>query len=156
MTETGNVTDSSQLGEVRRRRAGLRRTMTGLEEAASAPLAGRAHEWRQELIPHVEALQVAWESHVSATEGPGGLWEDIRNDAPRLVGDLRRLVREHETLAVEIQDLLHDLHEAHDDEAQLTSARERTNYLLTQLTRHRQRGADLIYEAYQHDVGGNG
>ena len=26
--------------------------------------------------------------------------------------------------------------------------------LLGQLTRHRQRGADLIYEAYQVDIGG--
>ncbi len=130
--------------------------MTGVEEALSAALVGRGAEWRANLLPHVDDLRAAWASHVSGTEGPGGLWEQIRTDAPRLLGGLRRLGREHELLAAEAAAVHDDLTAAGDDEAKLATVRERANALLNQLARHRQRGADLIYEAYEHDIGGHG
>jgi hypothetical protein len=156
MQKPGNVIESAQLAEVGKRRAGLRRTMTAVEEAASAALAGRPGEWRAKLAPYVDDLQAAWASHVGGTEGPDGLWEQIRTDAPRLNGQLARLGREHRTLTAEVEALRQDLADAGQDEPHLASARERVTSLLVQLTRHRQRGADLIYEAYQRDVGGNG
>jgi hypothetical protein len=82
------------------------------------------------------------------------LWEQIRTDAPRLDGKLRRLGREHLSLSAEIDGLFEELAIA-DDEPRLLGLRERVTALLAQLARHRQRGADLIYEAYQRDVGGN-
>lgn len=154
MQEIENAAESAQLGEVRQRRAGLRRTMTAVDEATSAALVGRPGEWRATLLPQVDDLREAWASHVSGTEGPGGLWEQIRTDAPRLDGELRRLHREHESMAADIAELRHDLADAGDDESRLTSVRERATALLVRLARHRQRGADLIYEAYQRDVGG--
>src|SRR5689334_13499747 len=156
MQGSDNFTEPSQLQEVGRRRAGLRRTMTEVEEATSAALAGREREWRAGLLPHVEDLHQAWNLHVSGTEGPGGLWEQIRTDAPRLEGELRRLGREHAALTTEVELLRQDLLNAGEDEPRLAGVRERTNALLVQLARHRQRGADLIYDAYQHDVGGRG
>jgi seryl-tRNA synthetase len=130
--------------------------MTGLEVATSAALGGRAPEWRAQLQPRVDDLREAWAAHVSGTEGPGGLWEQIRTDAPRLDGNLRRLRREHEALAAEVEALSKELSNAGDDEARLTRVRERVTALLIELVRHRQRGADLIYEAYERDVGGHG
>jgi hypothetical protein len=156
MQETENAVETSQLIEVRRRRVGLRHTMTAVEEAASSALAGRATEWRPKLLTQVDDLRVAWESHVSGTEGPGGLWEQIRTDAPRLDGHLRRLRREHVELTTEMGVLHQDLMAAGDDDTlHLSDVRERVVALLVKLARHRQRGADLIYEAYQHDVGGS-
>jgi hypothetical protein len=154
MQGSENETEPSQLEEVRQRRAGLRRPMTEVDEATSAALAGRPGEWRAKLLPHIEDLQEAWASHVSGTEGPGGLWEQIRTDAPRLDGELHRLGREHVALATEVEALRQDLTAADDDESRLASLRERATGLLARLARHRQRGADLIYEAYKHDVGG--
>ena len=151
-----HVTEPAQLKEIGKRRAGLRRTMTEVEEAASAALAGRPRDWCVKLSPHIDDLREAWASHVSGTEGSGGLWEQIRTDAPRLNGALHRLGREHEHLTSEVEALRQDLADAGDDEAHLANARERVTALLVQLTRHRQRGADLIYEAYERDVGGNG
>src|ERR1700712_3908662 len=75
--------DETSLDEVRRRRVGLRRAMNRVEEATSAALAGRPDEWRTRLAPEIDELRDAWELHVSGTEGPGGLWEQIRADAPR-------------------------------------------------------------------------
>jgi hypothetical protein len=156
MQDSENVTEPAQLREVGRRRAGLRRTMTEVDEAASAALAGRPEEWRSSLSPHIDDLRAAWASHVSGTEGPDGLWEQIRTDAPRLNGALNRLGREHKTLTSEVEALAQHLAAAGDDESQLAHAREQVTALLVHMTRHRQRGADLIYEAYEHDVGGNG
>ena len=39
-------------------------------------------------------------------------------------------------------------------ETDVDDLRERATGLLGHLVRHRQRGADLIYEAYQTDIGG--
>jgi hypothetical protein len=146
--------NGTHLELVRQRRAGLRRTMTAFEVAASAPLTGRAEQWRAEMLAHVDNLREAWSAHVSGTEGPGGLWEQIRTDEPRLDGALRRLGREHEALAAEVESLHQELADGGEDEARLATARQRATALLNRLARHRQRGADLIYEAYQRDVGG--
>lgn len=143
------------LEQVRERRAGLRRTMTEVEVATAAALGGRPDQWRAQLLTRTDDLRDAWSAHVRGTEGPGGLWEQIRTDAPRLDGALRRLGREHEGLAADIEALRQELAAAGDDEPRLASLRERVTALLARLARHRQRGADLIYEAYQRDVGGN-
>jgi hypothetical protein len=156
MHESENITEPVQLENVRQRRAGLRLTMTEVEEATSAALAGRPDEWRSKLLPCMDNLRDAWALHVSGTEGPGGLWEQIRTDAPRLDGELRRLRREHEARAADVAALRRDLADAGDDESRLDEVRERVTALLDRLARHRQRGADLIYEAYQRDVGGTG
>jgi hypothetical protein len=156
MEKSQDADDAPRLTEIRRRRLGLRRAMTDTEEAASAPLVGRPDEWGSRLVPAVDGLRDAWRVHVSGTEGPSGLWEQIRNDAPRLDGNLRRLRRDHEQLSLQIDALCHDLADAEGDAARLIDARERVIAVLGQLARHRQRGADLIYEAYQHDIGGAG
>jgi hypothetical protein len=128
--------------------------MAQVEEASAAALAGRESEWRANLIPCLESLRVAWASHVSGTEGPDGLWEQIRNEAPRLDGKLRVLGSAHVALTGEIDNIVQMLANANANS--LGSVRERVTALLVQLTRHRQQGADLIYEAYERDVGGNG
>jgi hypothetical protein len=155
MRGTEDATESRDLEGVRRRRAGLRRTMTAFEVATAAALVGRPQEWRTELLGHVDDLRKAWQSHVSGTEGPGGLWEQIRTDAPRLDGGIRRLRREHELMTAEVDGLRQALVDADEDEARLAGVRERATTLLQKLARHRQRGADLIFEAYQRDIGGN-
>jgi hypothetical protein len=155
MPEVENQAGASPLEQVRHRRAGLRRTMTEVEVATAAALDGRAEPWRVRVLTCLDDLREAWVAHVNGTEGPGGLWEQIREDAPRLDGKLRGLRREHEALSGEIDGLRKDLAEAADDESGLADLRERSSALLLHLARHRQRGADLIYEAYQRDVGGN-
>jgi hypothetical protein len=137
MPEREDVTEPVQLADIRQRRAGLRRTMTEVEEASSAALAGRPGQWRAQLVPRVDDLREAWASHVSGTEGPGGLWEQIRADAPRLDGKLRRMGREHEALAAEVDALRQNLADAGDEEARLVGVREQATALLARLTRRR-------------------
>lgn len=156
MQQRATAVETQGLEEIRRRRVGLRRAMTEIEVATSSALTGRPGAWRAQLIPCVDMLREAWASHVDGTEGPDGLWEQLRTDAPRLDGHLRLLRREHLAVAADVEMLHRNLTDADENEAQLAAVREQVVALLNRLARHRQRGADLIYEAYQHDVGGMG
>jgi hypothetical protein len=151
-----NITEPAQLEEVLRRRADLRFAMADVQEAISADPAGNPAEWRAKLQPLVVELDESWVSHISGTEGAGGLWEEIRADAPRLDNELRRLAHEHVTMTAAVQELSRELAEAGDDVSKLGRVREQAEALLAHFTLHRQRGADLIYEAYEHDLGGHG
>lgn len=148
--------EALQLVDTRRRRVGLRNVMTQLEVASSSALTGRPEQWRAQVLPLVGVLHEAWASHVHGTEGAGGLWEQIRTDAPRLDARLRLLRREHVAVTAEVESLQRDLTDADDGEEGLGKVRERVVALLARLVRHRQRGADLIYEAYSQDIGGMG
>ena len=156
MQVSENITEPAQLEDVRRRRADLRFAMADVRQASSASVDGRAAQWSATLQPFVLELQESWRSHIDGTQGPGGLWEEIRADAPRLDNELHRLAHEHDALTAAVAELSRELSDADDDEEKLIRVREQANALLAQFTRHQQRGADLIYEAYEHDLGGHG
>jgi hypothetical protein len=146
------VAPSRELSEVRAQRSHLRRACQGLELALAAPLTGRLDEWAHHVEPAVVRIREAFAIHVSITEGRGGLFEQIRSDAPRLVPALGRLHREHRDIAAELATAQEELGTAGEDS--MAEVRERLTTLLAGLSRHRQRGADLLYEAYQVDLGG--
>ena len=77
---------------------------------------GRYQKRRRQLIA---ITSVAWASQASGTEGPDGLWDQIRTDAPRLQGKLRRLGSAQEPLTVEIARLRLGLVDADEDELKL-------------------------------------
>ncbi len=139
---------------VQARRAGLRRAMGELEKATAAPLAGRAEAWREHLVPALDALVVAWDKHVAETESEHGLFAEVRTEAPRLVPYLERLGAEHAAVRVALDGLRGEAMSQDADEQRLGAVREGVVDLLAQLVRHRQVGADLLYQAYQVDLGG--
>ncbi len=141
------------LDALRMRRAELFESMAALEQALAERAAGRLAEWTEWVNVALVALAADIRAHVAITEGAGGLHGDVVITAPRLARAVERLVAEHAV----ITDLVTDL-----------SARARTitrlqqvdeicglgDDLLTRLRKHRQRGADLVFEAYQTDIGG--
>jgi hypothetical protein len=141
------------LRTVRQRRAELRESMSALERALAAPVPGRAAAWTERVREALLALSADLRVHVEITEGPDGLYRGVLATAPRLSNAVNRLSREHGRLQELIDDLLGRVREpAAADGAAVT--RERGTALLAQLIRHRQRGADLVYEAYATDIGG--
>jgi hypothetical protein len=139
-----------QLGEVRDQRSGLRTAMIHLEDSAAAPIADRSDAWRAELDLSLAEIRSAWARHIAVTEAPDGLFEQIRTDAPQLSPRIQRLHREHEDLQSALGSITDD--QPTDPEG----ARELVIDLVAKLVRHRQHGADVIYEAYSVDVGGGG
>jgi hypothetical protein len=136
------------LEEVRRRREGVRRSIIAVEEAMSSPVGGAPDVWWKHLRARLEALQRAFAHHVEVTEADGGLFDEVVAAAPRLAHMRRQLEREH----VIITEALASLIAEGDAGAGPDRIREATLEVLGQLSRHRQRGADFVYEAFCVDV----
>jgi len=140
------------LEELRRRRVDLRESMGVLEQALAAPAPGRPGAWAAHVHGALEELSADFREHIEITEGPSGLYRGLLTTAPRLSNAVARLAREH----TQIHDLVDDLLDrtSRPDVGDVDSLRDLGMALLTSLVRHRQRGSDLVYEAYTVDIGG--
>jgi hypothetical protein len=138
---------------LRRRRAELRDSMDALEQALAAPAPRRAAAWAERVHVALVELSADLRTHVDVTEGPDGLHQAVLATAPRLSPAVDRLSREHVLLLTCVDELLEHL-DGPDPADGVAAARERGTTLLGQLVRHRQRGSDLVFEAYQADIGG--
>lgn len=136
-----------------RLRAELRGSMTALEQALAAPTPGRAGAWAERVDAALGELAADFGEHVTATEGPDGLHGAVLAAAPRLSNSVNRLVVEHAVIADLVGDLLRLVRLPVAD-GEVTAVRDLGTALLSRLARHRQQGADLIYQAYQVDLGG--
>ena len=143
----------AELDAVRVRRAELREALDAFERALAAPAAGRAVVWGEAV--HAGLLELAddFGAHVEVTEGPDGLHQSILSGDLRLANAVGALTAEHEQIAAEISELVADS-EAPVGVEDVEGLREQGTRLLGHLIRHRQRGADLIYEAFETDIGG--
>jgi hypothetical protein len=106
------------------------------------------HSWRAHVGRLLEPVRRAFAEHRAATEGASGLYAEVVHDAPRLANAVTGLVAEHHAM----EHLATVADEA--DEADAESVRQRAIEILGVLSRHRQHDADLVYEAYATDIGG--
>ncbi|MFJ8577133.1 hypothetical protein [Micromonospora sp. NPDC093277] len=120
-----------------------------LARAFAAP-AGEPR-WREGLILHLSPVRRGFAEHVRVTEGPTGLYAALIHEAPRLDRGVRRLTVEHTAITATIAALQQA---ATLPAVPAEELRERVGRLLEALDRHRRRGADLLWEAYQADLGG--
>ena len=139
----------SAVESAKTRRAGLHQVLVELEAAIAAAAPGREEAWRPTVGTALDRLAAAFTHHVTATEGPDGLFEQVRRRAPRLDGRCRRLERDHHSIVEDLTAALSSL------DGDIAETRERVLSLLARLARHRQLGADLVYEAYDVDLGGS-
>lgn len=148
--------DRHQLEAIRDRREALYEAAVGLEDALTTPI-GDGAKWRLRVAMAVEHAAVRIEDHARQTEAPGGFLEQVLAETPRLQRRVDQLKVDHERLEKEVDALRIAVTMVSDDDVadQAPALRNKAVELLGQLTRHRQRGADVIYEAYQVDIGGN-
>lgn len=142
------------LASLRRRRAELRGAMNAFERALAAPVADDPDHWADSVHTALRELASDFREHVDITEGDDGLYAELRETAPRLSDAVARLAEEH----IEIQRLIDDVQRLDDETGanrSLDRVRERGTVLLMRLVRHRQRGSDLVYDAYEVDIGGD-
>lgn len=141
------------LHRLRSRRAELRESMNALEYALAAPSAISRVRWAERVHVALVELSADMREHISITEGADGLYRELRTKAPRLADAVARLTSEHVLICDQLEDLLAHLGQDGVDH-DVGSVREQGTVLLGDLVRHRQRGSDLVYEAYQVDIGG--
>ena len=144
-----------------RLRAELRGSMAALEQALAAPAPGRGGAWAERVDAALVELAADFRAHVAVTEGPDGLHGAVLATSPRLASSVRRLVGEHAVIVGLVEDLLRRAGDAGTDAGAEAgpnpgagAIRQLGTALLGRLARHRQHGADLIYQAYQVDLGG--
>ena len=142
------------INAARKRRALLYESMCKLEGALSVPAGSAA--WLSDLSATLKAVQYALDDHIAEVESPFGIIPSIMNDAPRLIAHTQILLDDHPRLHAQAEEVAAQLDGAAptpgpDD---IGVIREAALDLLGELIRHRSLGADLVYEAYNVDIGG--
>jgi len=141
------------LDEVVRRRADLYQAILGLERAAARPAVAREDEWVEGVLGALAELEHEIADHIDITERPDGLYDEFVEAAPRLSRSVQVLREEHpdmQAAAAALRSMLEDRR----DTVSVDDARDEIAHVLGRLVKHRQHGADLLWEAYNLDTGG--
>lgn len=137
---------SPRVEKARVRRHLLGDALHGLERAVAGP--SEAGAWVDGVRAALAELRRSLDEHIEVTEGSGGLLEEVRDLAPRLSGEVGLIEAEHE----ELVDLLDKAEASLEETTDPKAIRNRAMALLPRLSLHRQRGADLVYDAYNVDI----
>ena len=153
MKPSSSTPDQALVEALRRQRAELRGSMSALELALAAPAPSGQVRWAERVHVALVELSADLREHIDVTEGHDGLYADLLATAPRLSDAVARLAREHARIRDHVDGLLARVRtpEGKDD---VDKVRDLGTMLLGLLVRHRQRGSDLVYEAYELDLGG--
>jgi len=153
MEPNSSASDQAFLEELRRHRAELRESMSALEGALAAPATADQVRWAQRVQVALVELAGDFREHIDITEGPNGLYRDLLKTSPRLSDAVASLKREHVLIRGLVDELLARV-TAPDVIEDVERVRDLGTALLGRLVRHRQRGSDLLFEAYEFDIGG--
>ena len=153
MEPISSSSDQAFLEELRRHRAELRDSMSALEDALAAPATADHARWAQRVHVALVELSGDFREHIDITEGPNGLYRDLLETSPRLSGAVARLTGEHALIRGQVDNVLARV-AAPDVIEDVDRVRDLGTTLLGRLVRHRQRGSDLIFDAYDYDIGG--
>lgn len=152
MGTSPSAPDRALLEAIRRQRAELRESMIALELALASPAPSDQVRWAERVHVALVELSADFREHTDVTEGPDGLYVDILATAPRLSASVARLTGEHAQISDLVDDLLARTRTPESQD--VNQVRRLGTTLLGLLVSHRQRGSDLVYEAYEFDVGG--
>jgi predicted transcriptional regulator len=141
------------LDEVVRRRGTLYQAILALEQAAARPAVGREEQWLAGIVAGLEELEREIADHIDVTERPGGLYTEIVERAPRLSHGIHVLRAEHPEMQHAARALKARL--VASEVPPVDEVRDDVQRVLGRLVKHRQRGADLLWEAYSLDTGGS-
>jgi hypothetical protein len=140
------------LDRVQRRRSELKAAMSGLDGALRQLDDIDPGRWLGDVRQSFTGLVTAFEQHVRLHEGPESFHAEILKSQPHLASRVTRLQRDHVKLRSTLDGLAAALESAGSDAIdQVTLV---AKDLLHQLDVHRRRGAALVWEAFNYDLGG--
>jgi len=141
------MADVRHLREGAAQRDELYKALMRVEQALAS--SSKRAGWPADVAAALADLRQRFDVHIDVTEREGGAYDQILEAAPRLTHAVQAMQAEH----AEISDAIDDALGAMQGTPDPGDVRESLTHLLTSLVRHRQRGADLLYEAYEVDVG---
>ena len=138
------------------RRGELHASADGLSQALSMPYEGREDAWLRASNQALRLVRQDIEEHIATTESGSGIHQEIISLEPRLASTVARLTTDHEVLLDRTATMAVLFITALTTPMDICVAalRDEGQVVVDLLTRHRQRGADLVYEAYAFDIGG--
>jgi hypothetical protein len=148
MTDS-NETQTDALQAAAARRIELKGAVSAVEVAAARPFAHA--DWRTRVLEELADLRIALLAHVEEVEADDGLLAELTAQAPRLVNQINRVRDEHPTLCAQVDATIASVETASESD----DLRDGILELLFAIVRHRQKGADLVYEGYDVDIGGS-
>lgn len=127
----------------------LKGRINAVGRAVGSPV-GAGRRWIMRVRRELAGLASALDEHIDETERPDGVFSEILSVAPRRARDIDQLTREHVELRAECS----RLEALAEGGAGPLSLRRRVHQLLRRFEEHRHRGADLVFEAFGVDLGG--
>jgi hypothetical protein len=128
--------------------------MQQLEHSVAAP---SDTDWLALIAEHTRSLENALNRHVEEVEAPSGLLDQVVERAPRLQRTVKRIKDDHVSLheaVSRIQAAVAAAQTEKPDPETDDRIRDLAIALMGEMTSHRHRGANLIYDAYDIDIGG--
>jgi hypothetical protein len=150
-TAAGAPTTTTPLQQAQLRRRGVLAALIELEQAIASPSTGREQAWIGRVAEQLADLKTAFGYHVSVTEEPAGLFDEVLSQAPRLSHQVDSLRADHVRLMQAIDAAL-DSARAPDAQGHVSHLTEAGSDLLARLTRHRNLGSTMVHEAYLVDI----
>jgi hypothetical protein len=134
--------------QISSRRQELYAAMRFLESMAARP-SGRP-DWLSGMVASLAGLDLALKRHVDQVEARDGLFAQVIERAPHLGGRVGSLREEHRRLVSLCQKALDTA--ATPGDVDVARLRRKVNDVLGRLALHRQRGAELLFDAYNVDL----
>lgn len=148
--DTIDPAPSSSPAHVQQRRERMFEATRQLQRR-SRPPEGDLDRWRADLTEAVDLVEEVVAAHIAGTEAADGFFQELLDESGgRLSAAVKRLHRDHERSTELVQELRAAL-DAQVDPAELGQV---ADELFAQLEAHRHRGADLLWQAYGQDIGG--
>lgn len=141
--------------EAKKRRVELREAMIDYEAAITTPVASPT--WLENAVEGLEVLRTALGKHISEVDRADGIIAKALDHAPWLESHAEILREQHGDLSARVRrlgEILDGLDTS--DATGIAIMREESYDLIRHLSRHRQNGAELVYDAYDMDIGGRG
>lgn len=137
---------------VRRRRSELKAAMVGLEQAIATGW-DDAGEWIGPVTDRLDALATAFRNHVTIHEGADSFHAEVLRAQPHLASKVSALQRDHRRIEQALTGLVAAVAEPLSEQT-VVDVRGRAGDLLHRLASHRRHGADLVWQAFNADLGG--
>jgi hypothetical protein len=101
-------------------------------------------------------LRSAFDTHVDEVEHPDGLLPRLVSDEPRLANGISVMYSDHGAIDLRLTQLTELICVCTPacEHTPIEEVRAETGDMLSLISLHRQAGADLVYEAYNVDIGG--
>lgn len=141
---------TNRVESARERRRALKDTMEALVAAASAPTGTVG--WLEQVSKSIEEISHALDRHVDLVEGEEGLLAEITDMSPHLQPVIDQMRADHKDLQGRVDSAKLAVKQARSGANGFAELRREIRELVSALADHRERGADLVYDAYNIDI----